>query len=318
MALSYSQGLGTTPLLGETIGENFDRAVREHPDRDALVVRHQDVRLTYAELGEAVDRAARALAGLGLVKGDRVGIWAPNCAEWVVTQFATAKLGVILVNINPAYRTTRARLRAAAVRLPGAGLGAGVQDLGLPGDDRARSAATCPTLEHVLFIGEGAVRATRRTRSSGPSSTSSSRSTSSTRAAPRASPKGATLSHSNILNNGYFVGEFCDYTEAGPRLHPGALLPLLRHGHGQPRLRLPRRLHGHPGAVVRARRDARGGGRGALHEPLRRADDVHRRARGPELRRPRPDARCGPGSWPARRAPSRSCARSSTACTWRA
>ena len=75
----------------------------------------------------------------------------------------------------------------------------------------------------------------------------------------------------------------------GPGLHPGALLPLLRHGHGQPRRRLPRRLHGHPGAVLRARRDARGGRRGALHEPLRRADDVHRRARGPELRRARPE-----------------------------
>ena len=106
MALSYSQGLGTTPLLGATIPENFDRAVATHPERDALVVRHQDVKWSYAELGEQVDRAARSLAGLGLVKGDRAGIWAPNCAEWVVTQFATAKLGVILVNVNPAYRTT--------------------------------------------------------------------------------------------------------------------------------------------------------------------------------------------------------------------
>src|SRR4051794_16895805 len=106
MALSYSPRIGTTPLLGETIGANFDRAVADHPDRDALVVRHQDVKWTYAELGERVDRAARALAGLGLGKGDRLGIWAPNCAEWVVTQFATAKLGVILVNVNPAYRTS--------------------------------------------------------------------------------------------------------------------------------------------------------------------------------------------------------------------
>src|SRR5215212_5955673 len=106
MALSYSQGIGTTPLLGETIGANFDRAVATHPDRDALVVRHQDVRLTYSELGEAVDRAARSLDALGVRKGDRLGIWAPNCAEWVVTQFATAKLGVILVNVNPAYRTS--------------------------------------------------------------------------------------------------------------------------------------------------------------------------------------------------------------------
>ena len=102
MSLSYSQGLGTIPLLGETIGENFDRAVARHGDRDALVVRHQDARFTYAELGEAVDRAARSLAGLGLVKGDRIGIWAPNCAEWVITQFATAKAGHTKMSIGAA------------------------------------------------------------------------------------------------------------------------------------------------------------------------------------------------------------------------
>src|SRR5215210_7273525 len=106
MALSYSQGLATTPLLGETIGAGFDRAVATHPDRDALVVRQQDVRQTYRELGESVERTASAIAGLGLGKGDRLGIWAPNCAEWVHVQFATAKLGIVLVNVNPAYRTT--------------------------------------------------------------------------------------------------------------------------------------------------------------------------------------------------------------------
>src|SRR5436190_949163 len=105
MALSYTQGLGSTPLLGETIGESLARAVERYGDRDALVVRHQDLHWTYAELDQAVDRAARSLARLGVGKGDRVGIWSPNCAEWVITQFATAKIGAILVNINPAYRT---------------------------------------------------------------------------------------------------------------------------------------------------------------------------------------------------------------------
>src|SRR3954453_16383661 len=152
MALSYSQGLGTTPLLGETIGENFDRAVREHPDRDALVVRHQDARFSYAELGEAVDRAARSLAGLGLVKGDRAGIWAPNCAEWVITQFATAKLGVILVNINPAYRTSELAyaLQQSGCRVLVAATAFKTSDYVAMVDEVRPS---LPELEQVVFIG---------------------------------------------------------------------------------------------------------------------------------------------------------------------
>jgi fatty-acyl-CoA synthase len=211
MALSYSQGLGTIPLLGETIGENFDRAVREHPDRDALVVRHQDVRMTYAELGEAVDRAARSLAGLGLVKGDRVGIWAPNCAEWVITQFATAKLGIILVNVNPAYRTSEL---AYALRQSGCRALVSAPTF-KTSDYRAmieQVRGDLPDLEHVLFIGEGLFE-------DGAGDVEwpeldlfepiNIQYTSGT----TGSPKGATLSHSNILNNGYFVGEFCNYTE---------------------------------------------------------------------------------------------------------
>src|SRR5215213_8847161 len=155
MALSYSQGIGTTPLLGETIGANFDRAVAEHGDRDALVVRHQDVRLTYAQLGEAVDWTVRGLAALGLGKGDRVGIWAPNCAEWVVTQFATAKLGVILVNVNPAYRTTEL---AYALRQSGCKALVSATEF-KTSDYRAmveEVRGDLPDLEHVLFIGEEA------------------------------------------------------------------------------------------------------------------------------------------------------------------
>src|SRR6476661_1676525 len=106
MARSYSSGASKTPLLGETIGESLERTVEKFPDREALVVRHQDVRLTYRELNEQVDRLARALLAAGLEKGDRLGIWAPNCAEWVLVQFASAKAGVILVNVNPAYRTS--------------------------------------------------------------------------------------------------------------------------------------------------------------------------------------------------------------------
>jgi fatty-acyl-CoA synthase len=211
MGLSYSQGLGTTPLLGETIGENFDRAVATYPDRDALVVRHQSVHWTYRELAAEVDRAARALAGLGLSKGDRVGIWAPNCAEWVVTQFATAKLGVILVNINPAYRTTE-----LAYALRQSGCKALVSATAFKTSDyRAmidEVRPDLPELEHVLFIGEGLFEdppGEVEWPELDPFEPINIQYTSGT----TGRPKGATLSHSNILNNGFFVGEFCRYTE---------------------------------------------------------------------------------------------------------
>ena len=104
--ISYAQGSSLTPLIGETIGANLDRVVASYPERDALVVRHQDVRWSYAEFAAQVDRVARALVAIGLRPGDRMGIWAPNCAEWLLVQYASAKAGVILVNINPAYRTS--------------------------------------------------------------------------------------------------------------------------------------------------------------------------------------------------------------------
>ena len=103
--LSYVHGASDVPLLGETIGAHFARSAARWPDRTALVVRDQCVRWSYAELDAEVDAFAAGLLALGLEPGDRVGIWSPNNAEWVVTQFATAKSGLILVNINPAYRT---------------------------------------------------------------------------------------------------------------------------------------------------------------------------------------------------------------------
>ncbi|HEY1595897.1 MAG TPA: AMP-binding protein, partial [Thermoleophilaceae bacterium] len=106
MELSYAHGAVDTPLLGETIGANLERTVARVPDADAVVSLHQSIRFTYAELNEGVDRLARALMAAGLEPGDRLGIWSPNCVEWLMLQFATAKAGVVLVNINPAYRTT--------------------------------------------------------------------------------------------------------------------------------------------------------------------------------------------------------------------
>lgn len=103
---SYTRGSQDKALLAMTIGQKFDETVAQYPDGEALVVRHQQLRYTWRQLADAVDVHARALLALGLQAGDRLGIWAPNCAQWCITQFATAKLGVILVNINPAYRSS--------------------------------------------------------------------------------------------------------------------------------------------------------------------------------------------------------------------
>src|SRR6266513_3894648 len=103
---SYLHGPSLTPLLGETIGDNLRRTVERFGDREALVVRWQGYRATYLELWVQTTALARALLASGVLKGDRVGIWAPNRFEWVVTQFATARIGAILVNINPAYKTS--------------------------------------------------------------------------------------------------------------------------------------------------------------------------------------------------------------------
>src|SRR5437773_5610512 len=103
---SYLHGASTIPLLGETIGENLRRTVERFGDREALVVRWQGYRATYRQLWEQTTTLARALLASGVQKGDRVGIWSPNRFEWVITQFATARIGAILVNINPAYKTS--------------------------------------------------------------------------------------------------------------------------------------------------------------------------------------------------------------------
>ena len=103
---SYSRGTQDKALLAMTISQRFDQTVAQHPDGEALVVRHQQLRYSWRQLAEAVDEQASALLALGLQTGDRLGIWAPNCAQWCIIQFATAKIGVILVNINPAYRSS--------------------------------------------------------------------------------------------------------------------------------------------------------------------------------------------------------------------
>jgi fatty-acyl-CoA synthase len=222
-APSESHAVGPTdvPLLEETIGANLERTVQQHPQREALVVRHQQLRYTYEQLDAATDELARGLLAAGIERGDRVGIWAPNCAEWVLTQFATAKLGVILVNVNPAYRTSELEyaLRQSGCRtLIAAQEFKGASYVEMVGE----VSPSLPELERTVFLGTGdwdeliggAERVDADTLSElsaklDPGDPINIQYTSGTTGAP----KGATLSHRNILNNGYFVGRGCGYSE---------------------------------------------------------------------------------------------------------
>src|SRR2546430_6080306 len=220
VALSYSSGDSAPPLLGAPIGGNFDATVRAFGDREALVDRPAGRRWTYAELAADVEALALGLLEMGIVKGDRVGIWAPNCAEWTLTQYATAKIGAVLVNINPAYRTRElefvlnqsgSTLLVAAGRLKTSDYAAVIAEV------RPR----CPELDAVVLLGSpewnallergrqldrGALDAIELDTDDPINIQYTSGTT--------GFPKGATLSHHNILNIAFFVGELCNYTEA--------------------------------------------------------------------------------------------------------
>ena len=231
---SYVHGASATPLISNTIGQFFDFACEKWVARPALIVRHQDVRFTYGELGEKVDQLAAGLLALGLEPGDRIGIWSPNNMEWVLTQFATAKIGLILVNINPAYRLSEleyvlnkvgCKALILAERFKSSEYVGMLRELApelsksVPG---TLSSKRLPSLRTVVVLGKsqhaGALRfadvLTRgqdahRRRISELSQVLqfdqpiNIQFTSGT----TGSPKGATLSHHNILNNGFFIGE---------------------------------------------------------------------------------------------------------------
>jgi fatty-acyl-CoA synthase len=222
MALSYANGISNTPLLGETIGANLERAVARFPDREALVARHQGLRFTYEAFNEAVDVVAKGLLALGLEVGDRVGVWSPNCAEWVLVQYATAKTGLILVNINPAYRTSElayalgqsgCRVLVAAPSFKDSDYAAMVDEV----------RPDLPALGRTVLLGSAQWDDLRSAGEAVPDDRLGERAarldfddpiniqyTSGT----TGFPKGATLSHHNILNNGFFIGELTRYTEA--------------------------------------------------------------------------------------------------------
>src|SRR5438067_6079896 len=218
--LSYAHGASAVPLLGETIGENLRRTAEHFGDREALVVRHQNYRVTYRELWEQVSRAARGLLARGVRTGDRVGVWAPNRSEWVILQYATARAGAILVNINPAYKAAELEyvLNQSGVSLLCLAHGFRQTDyLAILADVRGR----CPRLRDVLVLdsdwgvflaaGDAAAEADLaavelRLQFDDPINIQYTSGTT-------GFPKGATLSHHNILNNAYFVGERLVYTQ---------------------------------------------------------------------------------------------------------
>jgi fatty-acyl-CoA synthase len=218
---SYAANPGSKPLLDDTIAQNFLRTAARFADREALVDRASGRRWTYAQLADDVDAVAHGLVGLGLVKGERVGIWAPNCAEWTLVQYATARIGVILVNINPAYRAHELSyvLQQSGIRT----LIAVPEFKGSSYTEMIDSVrADCPGLVDVVLIGEqswtdlvasgqGKARSDLNAITEALSNTEpiNIQYTSGT----TGFPKGATLSHRNILNNGYFVGEGINYTE---------------------------------------------------------------------------------------------------------
>ncbi len=218
--LAIDAGPTTTPLLDETIGQNLARTVAAHGDREALVSRHQGIRWTYAEFSERVAALARGLLGAGLEVGDRVGLWSPNYAEWTLVQYATAELGVILVNINPAYRTHELAyaLEQSGCRMLVAAPTFKTSDYR---EMVAEVAPTIDTLESVVFLwspewealaaGAGGIsddELDARRAQLAPDDPINIQYTSGT----TGFPKGATLSHRNILNNGRFVTELQGFT----------------------------------------------------------------------------------------------------------
>jgi fatty-acyl-CoA synthase len=217
--LSYAHGACADPLLGETIGHNLERTVARVPDADALICTHQGIRYSYGEFDAAVNRLASGMLAAGLSTGDRVGVWSPNRAEWTLTQYATAKLGVILVNINPAYRASELKYALGQSECRWIFAAPALRDTSFV-DMVEQVRPDLDGLERAVFFGtdewdelaatptsEDAIRrAMDELDFDDPINIQYTSGTT-------GFPKGATLSHHNILNNGYFIGELLGYTE---------------------------------------------------------------------------------------------------------
>ncbi|WAG81402.1 AMP-binding protein [Metapseudomonas furukawaii] len=237
---SYTRGRQDKALLAMTIGAAFDATVAKFSEREALVVRHQNLRYSWRELAEAVDRQARALLALGLQSGDRLGIWAPNCAEWCITQFASAKIGAVLVNINPAYRSSEleyalkqsgCRWVICADAFKTSDYHAMLQGL-VPelanAEPGTLASEKLPELRGVVSLADNPPAGFLAWNAlQGRAAEVSAEQLAERQAllqfddpiniqytsGTTGFPKGATLSHYNILNNGYMVGESLGLTE---------------------------------------------------------------------------------------------------------
>jgi fatty-acyl-CoA synthase len=237
---SYVHGASDAPLIGDTIGVHFDKIAERWRERPALIVRHQNVRWSYGELKDRVDGFAGGLLSLGIEPGDRIGIWSPNNAEWAITQFATAKIGAVLVNINPAYRLAEVEYALNRVGCKALVTADGfktsnyismLRELAPEIDGNVRGklfAARLPALRTLIRIGFGAARgflAFKEVLEMGGSRDRAALEEQASRlqfddpiniqftSGTTGFPKGATLTHHNILNNGYFNGEAQRLTE---------------------------------------------------------------------------------------------------------
>ena len=217
---SYANGPSAIALMGDTISRGFTRTAKRFADRDALVVRHQDYRATYGELLTQVRTCARGLLARGIEKGDRVGIWSPNRYEWVVVQFATAFIGAILVNINPAYRTTELEyaLQQSGCRMVIHSRGfrkASYTEM------LAEVLSRCPNVEETIELESGWAGLLADAAAVSDAELDEREATLQFddpiniqyTSGTTGFPKGATLSHHNILNNGFFIGEGLNLTD---------------------------------------------------------------------------------------------------------
>ena len=236
---SYSSSMADKPLLGMTIGDKFDQIATQYADNDALIVLHQNIHWSYRQLQEEVNRCARALLSIGVNKGDRVAIWAPNCSEWTLTQFATAKIGAILVNINPSYRTheleyalnqSGARFLVTANSFKSSDYSAMLYELApelKASNDGELKSQKLPDLECIINLSSeklsGMWRWSDLMKEANKVSQTDVDDLQATlqfddainiqyTSGTTGFPKGATLSHHNILNNGFFVAESMGFT----------------------------------------------------------------------------------------------------------
>jgi fatty-acyl-CoA synthase len=228
--ISYDHGVSDKKLIGETIGAYFDRTVETHRDREALVVRHQNVRWSWGELGRRVDDLAAGLVSLGLERGDRVGIWSPNNSEWTLAQFATAKAGLVLVNVNPAYRRAELEYAMNKVECKALILAPALKTSNyLEIVEDLVKAKKLPHLKTIIRLGKdktpgmlnfddvtqaGSNTDRVKVAELGPKLQFDDAINIQFTSGTTGFPKGATLSHHNILNNGFFVGEGLKLTPA--------------------------------------------------------------------------------------------------------